>query len=40
MYEMKKLIERRVTQQEAAIYFDAAFNEINLSIAHQDESII
>lgn len=40
MYEMKKLIEQRVTQQEATIYFDAVFNETDLSIAHQDESII
>jgi phage/plasmid-like protein (TIGR03299 family) len=40
MYEMKQLSQRKVTQQEAAAYFDAVFNNINLSIAEQDESII
>lgn len=40
MYEMKQLSQRKVTQQEAASYFDAVFNNTNLSIAEQDESII
>ena len=40
MYEMKQLSQRKVTQQEAAAYFDAVFNNTNLSIADQDESII
>jgi hypothetical protein len=26
MYEMKQLSQRKVTQQEAAAYFDAVFN--------------
>ena len=40
MYEMKQLSQRKVTQQEAAAYFDAVFNNTSLSIAEQDESII
>ncbi|MDC4641961.1 DUF932 domain-containing protein [Acinetobacter baumannii] len=40
MYEMKQLSQRKVTQQEAAAYFDAVFNNTNLSIAEQNESII
>ncbi len=40
MYEMKQLSQRKVTQTEAAAYFDAVFNNTNLSIAEQDESII
>jgi hypothetical protein len=40
MYEMKQLSQRKVTQQEAAAYFDAVFNNTNLSMAEQDESII
>jgi len=40
MYEMKQLSQRKVTQQEAAAYFDAVFNNTNQSIAEQDESII
>ncbi|WP_396233618.1 DUF932 domain-containing protein [Acinetobacter baumannii] len=40
MYEMKQLSQRKVTQPEAAAYFDAVFNNTNLSIAEQDESII
>ncbi|MDC4728847.1 DUF932 domain-containing protein, partial [Acinetobacter baumannii] len=40
MYEMKQLSQRKVTQQEAAVYFDAVFNNTNLSSAEQDESII
>ncbi|MEG2268814.1 MAG: DUF932 domain-containing protein, partial [Acinetobacter sp.] len=31
MYEMKQLSQRKVTQQEAAAYFDAVFNNTNLS---------
>ena len=40
MYEMKQLSQRKVTQQEAAAYFDAVFNNSSLSIADQDDSII
>ncbi|WP_332605181.1 DUF932 domain-containing protein [Acinetobacter sp. ESBL14] len=40
MYEMKQLSQRKVTQQEAAAYFDAVFNNTNLTLAEQDESII
>lgn len=40
MYEMKQLSQRKVTQQEAAAYFDAVFNNTSLSIAEQGESII
>jgi phage/plasmid-like protein (TIGR03299 family) len=40
MYEMKQLSQRKVTQQEAAAYFDAVFNNTNLSTAEQDECII
>ena len=40
MYEMKQLSQRKVTQQEAAAYFDAVFNNTSLSIADQDDSII
>ncbi|GAA5187704.1 DUF932 domain-containing protein [Acinetobacter kookii] len=40
MYEMKQLTQRKVTQQEAAAYFDAVFNNTSLSIAEQDDSII
>ncbi len=40
MYEMKQLSQRKVTQQEAAAYFDAVFNKTSLSIAEQDDSII
>ncbi|WP_202740397.1 DUF932 domain-containing protein [Acinetobacter sp. 'aerobic (ED)'] len=40
MYEMKQLSQRKVTQQEAAAYFDAVFNNTSMSIAEQDESII
>lgn len=39
-YEMKQLSQRKVTQQEAAAYFDAVFNNTNLSQAEQDEGII
>ncbi len=40
IYEMKQLSQRKVTQQEAAAYFDAVFNNTSLSIAEQDEGII
>ena len=40
MYEMKQLSQRKVTQQEAAAYFDAVFNNTSLSMTEQDESII
>lgn len=40
MYEIKQLSQRKVTQQETAAYFDAVFNNTNLSITEQDESII
>ncbi|MBH2029317.1 MAG: DUF932 domain-containing protein [Moraxellaceae bacterium] len=40
MYEMKQLSQRKVTQQEAAAYFDAVFNNTSLSTAEQDESIV
>ncbi|ENU81857.1 hypothetical protein F975_00473 [Acinetobacter sp. ANC 3789] len=40
MYEMKQLSQRKVTQTEAAAYFDAVFNNTSLSIADQDDSII
>ena len=40
MYEMKQLSQRKVTQQEAAAYFDAVFNNTSLSINEQDDSII
>ena len=40
IYEMKQLSQRKVTQQEAAAYFDAVFNNTSLSIAEQDDSII
>jgi len=40
MYEMKQLSQRKVTQQEAAAYFDAVFNNTTLSATDQAESII
>jgi phage/plasmid-like protein (TIGR03299 family) len=40
MYEMKQLSQRKVTQTEAAAYFDAVFNNTSLSMAEQDEGII
>ncbi|MHA3060043.1 DUF932 domain-containing protein [Acinetobacter sp. ANC 4636] len=40
MYEMKQLSQRKVTQTEAAAYFDAVFNNTSLSLADQDDSII
>ncbi|MFL9480825.1 DUF932 domain-containing protein [Acinetobacter baumannii] len=40
MYEMKQLTQRKVTQQEAAGYFDAVFNNTTMSTTDQEESII
>ncbi|MBI0421783.1 DUF932 domain-containing protein [Acinetobacter sp. ACIN00229] len=40
MYEMKKLTQRKITQQEAATYFDAVFNNTMMSATDQEESII
>ncbi|MDH2578989.1 DUF932 domain-containing protein [Acinetobacter baumannii] len=40
MYEMKQLSQRKVTQQEAAAYFDAVFNNTTMSTIDQEESII
>lgn len=40
MYEMKQLSQRKVTQSEAAAYFDAVFNNTTMSIADQEENII
>ena len=40
MYEMKQLTQRKVTQGEAAAYFDAVFNNTSLRIADQEENII
>lgn len=40
MYQMKQLSQRKVSQQEAAAYFDAVFNNSSLSIAEQDERFI
>ena len=40
MYEMKQLSQRKVTQTEAAAYFDAVFNNTSLSATEQDDSII
>jgi hypothetical protein len=39
-YEMKQLSQRKVTQGEAAAYFDAVFNNTSLSIADQEDNII
>jgi phage/plasmid-like protein (TIGR03299 family) len=40
MYEMKQLSQRKVTQTEAAAYFDAVFNNTSLSSTEQDDGII
>ncbi|MDS7693286.1 DUF932 domain-containing protein [Acinetobacter soli] len=40
MYEMKQLTQRKVTQQEAAAYFDAVFNNTRMNATDQEESII
>ncbi|HHP6694022.1 DUF932 domain-containing protein [Acinetobacter baumannii] len=40
MYEIKQLSQRKVTQSEAAAYFDAVFNNTTMSIVEQDDNII
>lgn len=40
MYEMKQLTQRKVSQHEASSYFDAVFNNTQLSIADQEDNII
>ena len=40
MYEMKQLSQRKVTQGEAAAYFDAVFNNTSLSVPEQEDGII
>ena len=40
IYEMKQLSQRKVSQTEAAAYFDAVFNNTSLSPIEQDEGII
>ncbi|WP_168416663.1 DUF932 domain-containing protein [Acinetobacter indicus] len=40
MYEMKQLTQRKVTQGEAAAYFDAVFNNTSMSAADEEENII
>ena len=40
MYEMKQLSQRKVTQTEAAAYFDAVFNNTSLSMPEQEDGII
>ena len=40
MYEMKQLSQRKVTQTEAAAYFDAVFNNTSLSMLEQEDGII
>ncbi|WP_447293892.1 DUF932 domain-containing protein [Acinetobacter baumannii] len=40
MYEMKQLTQRKVTQGEAAAYFDAVFNNTSMSVADQEENNI
>ncbi len=37
---MKQLSQRKVTQTEAAAYFDAVFNNTSLSVPEQEEGII
>ncbi|MEO4177694.1 DUF932 domain-containing protein [Acinetobacter pittii] len=40
MYEMRQLSQRKVTQSEAAAYFDAVFNNTTMSIVEHDDNII
>lgn len=40
MYEMKQLSQRKVTQGEAAAFFDAVFNNTTMSVQDQEENII
>ena len=40
IYEMKQLTQRKVSQREAAAYFDAVFNNSSMNIADPEENII
>ena len=40
MYEMRQLSQRKVTQGEAAAYFDAVFNNTSMTVADQEDSIV
>lgn len=40
MYEMKQLTQRKVSQQEAAAYFDTVFNNSNMSGLDAEENIV
>lgn len=40
MYEMKQLSQRRVTQGEAAAYFDAVFNNTSMAVPDQEDNLI
>ena len=40
MYEMKQLSQRKVSQHEASAYFDAVFNNTNMSLTDQEDNII
>lgn len=40
VYEMKQLSQRKVSQHEASAYFDAVFNNTNMSITDQEDNII
>ncbi|MDH2488087.1 DUF932 domain-containing protein [Acinetobacter baumannii] len=40
MYEMKQLSQRKVTQGEAAAFFDAVFNNTSMIVQDQEENII
>ena len=40
MYDMKQLSQRKVTQGEAAAFFDAVFNNTNMNVTDQEENII
>lgn len=40
MYQMKHLSQRKVSQTQAAAYFEAVFNNTNLTVMEQEDSII
>ena len=40
MYQMKQLSQRKVNQTQAAAYFEAVFNNTNLTVMEQEDSII
>ena len=40
MYEMKQLSQRKVTEREAAAYFDAVFNNSSMNLLEPEENII